>query len=299
MGSVRIICLHRVVPENERERYWPWLLRGSAITDRDLREGLTALARSHDWVDEEAAWEIIRDERPRSRPACWLTFDDGYHDNLSAAAPIVRAFGIRPTLFVSTRVLQPDFLLPVDRWYLSILGARRSTVRMNLGHGEWHVDLFDRDARLRLVSGPEKQRYVQSSPEQRAAIVDQLQDVLDTPASPASLQERARYVTERDLEELSSLGWRIGHHGASHCLLTGLNGDELLAEVVGPARTLSRMSNATSRFMAWPDGAWTPGAASQVADVLGPFGYVGGLTIEARDATCLDDPWAVPRWLLL
>lgn len=297
MGSVRIICLHRVVPEDERERYWPWLLRGSAVTDRELHQRLSVVAASHEWVDEQAAWEIIRGNQPRSRPSCWVTFDDGYHDNLSIAAPILLEFGIRPTLFVSTRVLQPEFLLPVDGWYLTLLGARRSGVRVDLGSGEWCVDLSDRESRVRMVSGPEKRMYVQASPESQTAMADELRDVLGAPASTAALRDRARYLTERDLLRLSALGWRIGHHGASHRLLTGLHADDMLTEVIEPARSLCRLPLHRSQFMAWPDGAWTPDAATRVADLLAPVGYLGGLTIEPRLATSRDDPWALPRFL--
>lgn len=299
MGSVRIICLHRVVPEEERERYWPWLLRGSAITDRELRQRLLVVAATHEWVDERAAWGIIRGNESRSRPACWLTFDDGYHDSLSTAAPIVQEFGIRPTLFVSTHVLQPGFLLPVDRWYLTLLGARRNAVRVDLGDGGWCVDLSDRESRIRMVSGPEKQRYVQASPESQTAMADELRDVLGATAFTAALRDRARYLTERDLNELSALGWRIGHHGATHRLFTRVHADEVLTEVIEPARMLCRIPIDRSRFMAWPDGAWTQDAATRIADLLAPLGYLGGLTIEPRLATDRDDPWALPRVLNL
>lgn len=297
MSSVRIICLHRVVPDDERERYWPWLLRGSAVTDRELHQKLSTVTASHDWVDEQAAWEIILGKQQRSRPSCWVTFDDGYHDNLSTAAPILQQFGIRPTLFVSTRVLQPEFLLPVDRWYLTLLAARRNGVRVDLGDGEWCVDLSDWESRVRMVSGPEKQRYVQASPESQTAIANELQNALDAPALTATLRDRARYLTERELLELSAIGWRIGHHGASHRLLTSLDADDMLTEVLEPARTLCRIPVHRSRFMAWPDGAWTPEAATRIADLLEPVGYVGGLTIEPRLATSRDDTWALPRFI--
>lgn len=297
MTSVHIICLHRVVPENERERYWPWLLRGSAITDRDLREKLSVVAASHEWVDEQAAWEIIRGNQPRARPACWVTFDDGYHDNLSTAAPILREFGIRPTLFVSTHVLQPEFLLPVDRWYLTLLGARCSGVRVDLGNGEWCLDLSDRESRVRMVSGPEKQRYVQASPESQTAMVEELRHVLGATASTENLRDRARYLTAWDLQELSALGWRIGHHGGSHRLFTRLQADEVVTEVIEPADTLCRIPVHRSRFMAWPDGAWKPDAAKRIAHILSSYEYIGGLTIEPRSANVLDDPWTLPRHL--
>lgn len=299
MTSVRIICLHRVVPNAERERYWPWLLRGSAITDRDMFDGLVRMSASHDFVDEQEAWELLRGDDTPARPACWVTFDDGYRDNLEIASPILARFGIRPSLFVTTAMLGTDFLLPVDRWYLTLLSARRTTGVVDFREGQAHFDLSHTLGRRRAVSGPEKRHYVMACDDTQKDMLQRLSAALDASDFSADLRLRARGLSINDLAALCDRGWWIGHHGQSHRRLPLLADAEFRRELVEPAEFLDRLQISRSRCMAWPDGAWTREAVCRAATLLEPFGYRGGLSIEQRVASRVDCSWTLPRFLAL
>ncbi len=296
--TIRIICFHRVVREAQRNHQWPWLLRGSAITDLAFEALLKQMSDSHDWVNEEEVVAVLRGSR-RTRPACWVTFDDGYRDNLEVAAPILAAFGIQPTLFVTTQVLEPGFRLPVDRWYDTLLAARRPRTKLDLGEGVQLIDLEDPQCRQRLLSGPEKRRFVTASTVIQTEMLARLRAALDCRVDIEWGASRiAPYLCAAELSLLSENGWFVGPHGASHQLLPHLPEDQFEAEVLGSAKRLSSLRLRKSQWTAWPDGCWTPDAARRLESHLHPLGYFGALTIDPRLACAGDDPWAIPRFVM-
>ncbi len=75
-----------------------------------------------------------------------ITFDDGYHDTLSTAAPILCAAGLPFTVFVSTGYLSsgdPLYLCPADLRELATMPG------VTIGsHGAQHVRLTDCDEKV-------------------------------------------------------------------------------------------------------------------------------------------------------
>lgn len=58
---------------------------------------------------------ISRRVRPSKRPVVALTFDDGYLDNYTNAAPILRRYGLPCAFFVSTGIIGTTRAFPHDR----------------------------------------------------------------------------------------------------------------------------------------------------------------------------------------
>ncbi|MGD9791467.1 MAG: polysaccharide deacetylase family protein [Phycisphaerales bacterium] len=295
MPSALVLCFHRVVPDAVADDYWPWVERGSAITVSRFESILDHLVKTHRWIDEqEAADRLVRGRGSADR-ACWITFDDGYRDNLDVAAPILKSRGISPTLFISTRVLQAGFRLPVDRWYSALLAARASS-EPPIAHATTRTSPFDSpESRMALLAGPAKQRFVRARKPEQDILLQALKLELGRSDSPDHRNERTiEYLRADDLDALCALGWRIGPHGASHELLHTLPDDELEAELLESHAALSGVRRRSS-WTAWPDGAWNPAAASMMQRMYAPLGFCGCLSVEPRAATAADHAWAMPR----
>jgi len=58
------------------------------------------LATKYQFIDEQIAGEILVANQPGPSQACWVTFDDGYRDILTVAAPILTKYKIKPSLFL-------------------------------------------------------------------------------------------------------------------------------------------------------------------------------------------------------
>lgn len=294
-SSVRILCFHRVVPDGAEEEHWPQLLRGSAMTLSQFEATLLSLSQTHDFVDEFEATAILanRTVRERRLPACWITFDDGYRDNLEAAAPICASLGIRPTLFLTTAVLEAGRRLPVDRWYAVLRGARRRHGVLRGFGADTPFDLDDPADRARMVGGPEKRLFVTSSPPRQEELLDLFARALDAPA----VMEVSPYLDPAGLAALTELGWWIGPHGHTHQRFTLLGAEALREELRRSSDALASLAIRRSNWLAYPDGAHDERVADTAADELAPRGYLGALTIEGREAGIDDAPWRTPRQL--
>lgn len=144
-----ILCYHRLVEEDDIETAWPYMERGTAVRTASFRNQLRDIARFADVVSEPVALDILAGRQTPSRPAVWLTFDDGYRDALIAVGPATAG-----TVFVSTCVAERS--LPADDWYDVLVAANRTRGSLDLGLGSFAYDLRCREGQARLVNGPER-----------------------------------------------------------------------------------------------------------------------------------------------
>lgn len=307
MSALTTLCFHRVVHDHDEDANWPWLCRGSALTALQFRKVLERWSATHRWVTEDEVLSRLdaTEQVRRASPACWVTFDDGYRDNLAVAAPILREFGIRPTLFLTTDTLAGDFRLPVDRWYDTLLAAAPTPREVDLGHGLFALDLQDPSCRARLVGGPEKQAYVRAAPPDQKRMLTRLRDALQVsarsdpgPRQPTSPAVTAPYLDRMSLLNLAQQGWLIGAHGKTHRLMPTLDDEALLCELSADVPAGALPPESRSRFLAWPDGAFDRRCEDAADRLLAPRGIRGALTIDDRRAFAPSNRWALPRKLV-
>lgn len=288
---LRIECFHRVLPENLRDEQWPYFTRGTAMTVDAFTHYIDALSREYEFVDEQEAHSLLT-SAGSSRRACWVTFDDGYLDNLRFAAPVLERFGVRPTLFMTTRAMGGGWWPPVDCWYAWLRATESEAIEVTHGGLTERWDLSTDTGRQRAVVGDLKARYIESSDSNRASFLSAL-------ARAISHEEHAsppRFLGEDELVELSSRGWFVGPHGHEHRLLTRATPTALRTELLTSHQALDALPlKHRSRWFAYPDGRFDEASMSLVSSTFAPLGYVGALTIDGRDASLGDHVWALPR----
>jgi peptidoglycan/xylan/chitin deacetylase (PgdA/CDA1 family)/GT2 family glycosyltransferase/SAM-dependent methyltransferase len=256
-----------------------------------------------------------------------LTFDDGYADNLLAAAPLLREASLPATFYVSaapwpaTRefwwdeleglLLGPGELPDVLR--VSVAGGER---RWTLGAsptprpGEPTPDappvgLAETDAlsRWRAADGAstprqraflELWRLLQSLPPgPQEATLDQLRGAL---GRPDEVRATHRRLTHAEIAALASLpSVEIGGHGATHALLPGNGAADQLWEIETNRALLEGLAGRPVTTFAYPYGAWSEVTISQ----LRRAGFSSACTTEPGGLLPGGDPLRVPRVTVL
>ena len=102
-AGLRILAYHRVCEEVDE----------LAVSPAQFREQMLVLRDSGITVVRLAAVHAISDIAPGVRQVC-VTFDDGYHDNLEHAVPVLAELGIPATIFLPTRIIDGE---KTFHWY--------------------------------------------------------------------------------------------------------------------------------------------------------------------------------------
>src|SRR6202008_4899171 len=100
--------------------------------------------------------DIIAGRTPAAGTVC-ITFDDGYLDNLTVAAPILEKHGLPATLFLATGYIERAETQWSDRLYWAFSQATSQSLRAS-AHRRMHAQLLaaSRDGRIALLAEIER-----------------------------------------------------------------------------------------------------------------------------------------------
>ena len=186
-----------------------------------------------------------------------ITFDDGYLDNLGAAAPLLAARGLPAVLFLTTGPLDGGCVLCPDV-VAEIFG--NSTVSSAdlpmLGRRDWGSP-GDRERVIREFVIAVKRL----AGDRRISIISSLAHALGS-GVPESIP--GLYL---DWEQVRSLhGWEIGAHTVTHPVLTSIEREAASEEVVVSKRRIEDEIGRPVRAFAYPNGS--PGDFSDEVDAV-------------------------------
>jgi peptidoglycan/xylan/chitin deacetylase (PgdA/CDA1 family) len=242
----------------------PW---GLAVAPSRFRDQLRVLARHRQILPMDAFVDAL-EERRLPAEAVAITFDDGYRDNLTHAAPLLDAAAAPATVFLTTGAIGTERPFWWDELARMIL-LRRPEIRYDLEVGEirvtgaipamaadeapdpawraWHAARTAREAAyVELWQLLQRMR-----PGERAAAMDALRQSAppvpgDRDELPMSPEEVAQIVRGR-------VG--IGAHTITHPPLTALATQaECRAEIAGSRSRCLDLSGQPVRGFAFPHG---------------------------------------------
>jgi peptidoglycan/xylan/chitin deacetylase (PgdA/CDA1 family) len=254
---VPILTFHRV--NNDDDPFMP-SLPTSVFAAR-----MSHIARHYRVLTVEELAERLQEGRvPRN--ALGLTFDDGYRDNLTHAAPILKRLGLPATAFLVTGHIDTPQALWFDRLAMAFKTA--TTRRVALGNGHL-LSLGTVGERLAgLDAALDHLKHV--SDDERSGSIERLIAALrSNPERPKRLM-----LSWDEVDALRGLGFSIGAHTVTHPILSRLAPDRAWDEIHGSKIAIEKALGDPVRAFAYPNG--------------GPDDYNETVTCLVRDAgfTC-------------
>jgi peptidoglycan/xylan/chitin deacetylase (PgdA/CDA1 family) len=246
------------------------------------------LARVADWLEG-------RGTMPDRAVA--VTFDDGYRNVLTQAAPVLHRHGIPATLFVAT-----DFVFRGEMlWWDRLLGALYLTrePRLALETSGATLELALASAADKIAADFRLRAVCKALPDaERVALLDRVVETLGV--------ERTRLarawgdyapLSPDELKRLPGFGVEVGSHTCSHAILTRVSDEQMARELTESKRLVEASVDAPCRHFSYPNGSPADFDARTRRAVV-DAGYRGAVTTVKRAVSPNQDPFEIPRCLL-
>lgn len=181
------------------------------------------------------------------RNALALTFDDGYRDNLTHAAPILAQHGLPATIFLATGYIGTPDLPWFDRVALAFKLSRHKDVTIPGCEPLQIKTEGDRLAGLVLAMN-----WLKTLPdEERRRAVERL--VADLrPRGPG--RPKRVMLTWEEVDALRGLGFSIGAHTVTHPILSRVTPERAREEIQGSKDAIERTLGVPVFAFAYPNG---------------------------------------------
>jgi peptidoglycan/xylan/chitin deacetylase (PgdA/CDA1 family) len=233
--------------------------------------------------------DAVRRLRGGSLPARALsiTFDDGYADNLTVAAPILHRHGLPATLFVATGYLDGRCMFND-----AVIEALRSTARReldleSLGLGRLSLVSLD-DRRVAIDRVLDAIKYLpRTQREQRVNDILRAADVQE----PTGLM-----LGRRSIPSLVDAGFDVGAHTVNHPILARTPPDEAWREIVEGKRDLEALLGRPVKLFAYPNGRPGRDYAAEHVRMVREAGFDAAVSTAWGSAGPGSDMLQLPRF---
>jgi peptidoglycan/xylan/chitin deacetylase (PgdA/CDA1 family) len=223
---------------------------------------------------------------PDPRSVC-ITFDDGYADNFTVAAPMLERYRMPATLYLLTGYTDRC----ENQWADTLHWAFNRRQRTRLELSRFGLQTFDLEsaAQVQAAWRAVHDRLLEGTYAQRRELLDAAVAQLDPPGSPPRLM--------LDWDQVISFSRRyplmaIGGHSRNHLDLSRHVAEHGRFEIDGCAEDLDRMLGKGTRHWAFPYNRWSPAACDHVRQ--GGWLSACGMGTQYRIAPG-SDLFAMPR----
>lgn len=181
-----------------------------------------------------------------------VTFDDGFENNLSVAAPILADFKVPATIYLTTGFIETNGMSWIDRIEQAVESAPNQTV-----NAEWADTAFAlRDEATRIEFLDAVRAYVKGD---RHCDANAFADRLCSRLGPGTGSSTDEYLDSKltwgQVRQLNDHPlFRIGGHGHTHAILSFLSPERLSGEIEESVSLLREKAGVAPTHYSYPEG---------------------------------------------
>lgn len=213
---------------------------------RTFRRQLRFLKQTTNIVPLDEALDALQAGRPLPPRAVAITFDDGYRDNLTLAAPLLKRLKIPATIF-----LVPGFLSgEVQAWWERLAWALTQSRAPAIDFEGKRLDLST-SAERRLALKTIEESVKRRDHAARQAVVESIVDALEPEGSYHSDE---LFMDWDGARRLVRAGFSIGSHTMRHTILAREQEQSQREDLLESRRLLENELETSVRTLAYPNG---------------------------------------------
>ena len=181
-----------------------------------------------------------------------ITFDDGFQNNLTVAAPILNKYQVPATFYVTTDFIDRNLMSCKDRIDWAV--EKTSITKINLPWLTNEILFSSVESKVELLKEiRNKVKYDRSIDTHKLA--DDIQKKLDLTLTYSNSSHIDKKLTWSELKYLSTLpGVTIGEHTHTHAVMSFLNDKDLNKEISKSLELIKKNIGITSRHYSYPEG---------------------------------------------
>jgi len=224
LGNPRlpILMFHSVnsyKPEGGLDPYWEWKFKD--LMERLHNEGYRT-------ITAKEAYDFNINKQPLPEKSIWLTFDDGWADNLTVAAPVLAKYGYVATIFVETSKIGSNSL-KLTKWQIATLrgkyhwdiqlhghyGHQPIPINGEGGKGSFYNDMKWLEGSLRVENPGERHDRVLADLKSSIAAVGKYNQVycFAYPSGNDGANSKIKADNDSIMNELGIMGVNVGKTG--------------------------------------------------------------------------------------
>jgi peptidoglycan/xylan/chitin deacetylase (PgdA/CDA1 family) len=234
----QILTFHRV--NDDADPFFP------SVPTAVFEQQMAYIAQTYLVLPVDVLIERMRRGRvPRNALA--ITFDDGYRDNLTHAAPVLARYGLPATIFLATGFIGTATVPWVDRLAL----ACKTTAASSLpAPGGDCLPLSSRGERLQALDRMLDWLKQRPDDEMRRTV----DDILERLGVTDQRSFKNLMLSWDDVHALAGLGFSIGAHTVSHPILSRVSAQRAWTEILGARTMIESACGVAPRAFAYPNG---------------------------------------------
>jgi len=222
-----------------------------------------------------------------ARAAC-ITFDDGYADNLTIAAPILKRHGLHATFFIATSYLDGGRMFN-DTVIEAIRRSPLKTLDLNpLGLSAYDIST-DQDKAGAIGDILPQVKYLPLN--ERETTVARITELAQSGPLPDDLM-----MSTEQLKALHATGMEIGGHTARHPIIAKLDANAVRQEITAGKDYLEQTLDTRIRLFAYPNGKPGTDYLPEQAAIVRELGFYAAVSTQWGSATQASDIFQLPRF---
>lgn len=255
-GAV-ILMYHSVADDTLHD----WIDPANHVPADVFRRQMKFLAENRNVLTMEEIVAMLRIGASPPADTVGITFDDGYLDNLTVAAPILDSFGLTATLFLPTGYIDRTENQWIDETYSAFSFRSARTLSwgyplprvFNLEDRRNYRNAYDAVCRDLLTASYEKRRRLLT------ALIERLEPSAYPPRLTMSWKDVQTLLTKHDCFE-------IGSHTLDHTDLTAIDEAEVGRELESSAERIVQQTGTRPRHFSFCYGRTSESLRRLVAE---------------------------------
>ena len=253
---------------------------------KDFDAQVKFLAKHFIILDLPTAIKLLKNKQLPPK-ALVITFDDGYLDNYTCAAPILKKYNCSATFFISTDGIDKGVLWN-DQIEQLLQNTSASEISSNIIGEKLSITTVDEKisafnnllSKLKFLSHKDRSDKI-------ALLTEELGEV----------HFKRTMMTKEQIKELSQQGFTIGAHTHNHTILTTESIEDNRKELMKNIAKLEALTNKTVDYIAYPNGLYGRDYNIEHCKLSQELNLCSGFSTNDGGAISSTNPYTIPRFM--